>query len=57
MKNKEYPKDDHWDPKSKKYTASILDKAAINLEMEKYNGMIENFKRDLKIQKEVIDYM
>lgn len=57
LKEKEYPKDDHWNPQNKNYTASILDKENLRLDLESYNGVINGFKRDLKIQKEIIDYM
>ena len=57
MKEKSYPTEDHWNPKSKNYNASILDEASIRLETDKYNDLIRGFKRDLKIQQEVIDYM
>lgn len=57
MKEKDYPSEEHWNPKSKKYVASILDENDVRLNHQKYNDLISGFKRDLKIQKDIIDHM
>lgn len=49
MKEKSFPTDDHWNPKSPNYIHSDKDEHETKLDVQKYNDVIHNFKRDLKL--------
>ena len=57
MKERSFPTEDHWDHHSPNYIHSDKDEHEKHLDVDKYNDIIHNFKRDLKLQKEIIDYM
>jgi hypothetical protein len=50
---KVYPALPHQDPHSEEYVASELDEYHDKVEVTEYNTVIENFKNDIKVQREV----
>lgn len=52
-----FPKDPYWDHHSDKYIHSPNDEHEMQIEVDKYNDIINGFKRDLKLQREILDYM
>lgn len=50
---KKYPYQPHQDPKSPEYIHSELDEYHDEVEVKAYNEVIDNFKNDLKVQREV----
>ena len=50
---KAYPALPHQDPTSADYVSCDLDEYHDRVEVEEYNTVIDNFKNDLKIQREV----
>lgn len=53
MDYKKYPYLPHQDPKSPEYIHSELDEYHDEVAVTSYNTVIDNFKNDLKVQKEV----
>lgn len=55
MDYKKYPFFPHQDPSSPEYIESELDEYHDEVEVRAYNTIIDNFKNDLKVQREVWD--
>lgn len=53
MGYKKYPHLPHQDPSSPEYIHSELDEYHDEVEINAYNTIIDNFKNDLKVQREV----
>ncbi len=48
---------DHFNPKSKNYIPDHRTEKTVHDSVEDYNSVIKNIKRDLEMQKSVMDYI
>jgi len=53
---KEYPKHiDHWNPESPNYVESPREESRLKTQIKEHNDMLDQFKRDLKLQIQVME--
>lgn len=58
FERKDYPLNiPHWNPEHKDYVPDEWEEHLMLRSVDSYNQIVDNFKRDLKLQQQIMDYM